>query len=479
MKRSMLLAPALATAIVAVALGHQKISAALVPGAQAEPVEATSARIGLPDFTGLVRRTSPAVVNISVVKERPVNRRQFEGFPGRGDQIPEFFKRFAPPGGDGEGPIQRSGGSGFIISADGHIVTNAHVVAGAEEVTVRLNDKRQFKAKVIGADEVSDVALIKVEASGLPTLKVGDPSRLNVGEWVIAIGSPFGFDNTVSAGVVSAKMRSLPNGNYVPFIQTDVAINPGNSGGPLLNLDGEVVGINSQIYSESGGYMGLSFAIPIDLAMDVQTQLAHGGKVQRGRLGVSVQTLDQDLARSFGMDTPRGALVNQVQDGMPAARAGIEAGDIILKVDGQAVEDSAMLSRLIASKKPGERVQVELQRAGNPREIAVTLGEMAQTVATSDEQPDGAKSGRLGVVVQPLDEEARQQQGDGRGVMVTEASGAAARAGIRPGDVILAVNSSPVKSPEDLKKLVSRADQRVALLVRREDAEIFLPVNLG
>lgn len=479
MKRSMLVAPALAAAVVAVALGHQKITSTLVPGAQAEPVQVTGNRLGLPDFTDLVRQTAPAVVNISVVKERPVNRRQFGGFPGREDQIPEFFKRFAPPGGDSDGPMQRSGGSGFIISQDGQIVTNAHVVAGADEVTVRLSDKRQFKAKVIGADEVSDVAVIKIDASGLPTLKVGDPARLNVGEWVIAIGSPFGFDNTVSAGVVSAKMRSLPNGNYVPFIQTDVAINPGNSGGPLLNLSGEVVGINSQIYSESGGYMGLSFAIPIDLAMDVQTQLAHGGKVQRGRLGVSVQTLDQDLARSFGMETPSGALVNQVQEGMPAARAGIEAGDIILKVDGQSVEDAATLSRLIAAKKPGQRVQVELQRAGNPKEISVALGEMSQMVAASDEQQDGAKSGRLGVVVQPLDEEARQQQGDARGVMVTEASGAAARAGIRPGDVILAVNSTPVKSPEDLKKLVSRAEQRVAVLVRREDAEIFLPVNLG
>lgn len=479
MKRNRLIAPTLAAAVVAVALGHQKISSLLVPGAVAEPVGTTSARLGLPDFTELVRQTAPAVVNISVVREKPVSRRQPGDFPGRGEQVPEFFKRFAPPGGDGGGPSQRSGGSGFIISADGHIVTNAHVVAGAEEVTVRLSDKRQYTAKVIGVDEVSDVALIKVDATGLPTLKVGDPARLNVGEWVIAIGSPFGFDNTVSAGVVSAKMRSLPNGNYVPFIQTDVAINPGNSGGPLLNLNGEVVGINSQIYSESGGYMGLSFAIPIDLAMDVQTQLAHGGKVQRGRLGVSVQTLDQDLARSFGMETPRGALVNQVQDNMPAAKAGIEAGDIILKVDGQDVEDSAMLSRLIASKKPGQHVAVELQRAGKPREIAVTLGEMSQLVAASDEQPSSAKSGRLGVVVQPLDEEAREQQGDGRGVMVTEASGAAAKAGIRPGDVILAVNANPVKSPEDLRKLVSRADQRVALLVRREDAEIFLPVTLG
>jgi len=327
-------------------------------------------------------------------------------------------------------------------------------------------------------DQVSDVALIKIEGNQLPTLKVGDPAKLKVGEWVIAIGSPFGFDNTVSAGVVSAKMRSLPNGNYVPFIQTDVAINPGNSGGPLLNLKGEVVGINSQIYSESGGYMGLSFAIPIDVAMDVQNQLAHGGKVQRGRLGVSVQTLDQDLARSFGMETPQGALVNQVQDNMPAAKAGIKAGDVILKVDGAVVEDSAMLSRLIASKKPGQRVAVELRRNGKPESLSVALGEMTPMIAASDDTPDPTKTGRLGVVVQPLDEAAREGAG-GRGVLVTEVAGAAARAGIRPGDVILAVNSAAVQSPADLKRLVSSASDRIALLVHRDDAEIFVPVTLG
>jgi serine protease Do len=478
MKRRNLVAPAIAAAIVAAALGYQHNGSSLLPNVLADTLESNSARLGLPDFTELVTATSPAVVNISVARSKPVSHRPRGAMPRGQGEIPEFFKRFGPPMPEGDEPVQRSSGSGFIISADGNIVTNAHVVADADEINVHLSDKRQFKAKVIGVDQVSDVALIKIEGNQLPTLKVGDPAKLKVGEWVIAIGSPFGFDNTVSAGVVSAKMRSLPNGNYVPFIQTDVAINPGNSGGPLLNLKGEVVGINSQIYSESGGYMGLSFAIPIDVAMDVQNQLAHGGKVQRGRLGVSVQTLDQDLARSFGMDTPQGALVNQVQDNMPAAKAGIKAGDVILKVDGEVVEDSAMLSRLIASKKPGQRVAVELRRNGKPESLSVALGEMTPMIAASDETPDPTKTGRLGVVVQPLDEAARQEAG-GRGVLVTEVAGAAARAGIRPGDVILAVNSAAVQSPADLKRLVSSANDRIALLVHRDDAEIFVPVTLG
>jgi serine protease Do len=478
MKRKNLIAPAIAAAIVAAALGYQHNGSSVLPNALADTLDSNNGRLGLPDFTGLVSATSPAVVNISVARSKPVSNRPRGAMPRGQGEMPEFFKRFGPPMPDGNDPIQRSGGSGFIISADGNIVTNAHVVADAEEINVHLSDKRQFKAKVIGVDQVSDVALIKIEGNQLPTLKVGDPAKLKVGEWVIAIGSPFGFDNTVSAGVVSAKMRSLPNGNYVPFIQTDVAINPGNSGGPLLNLKGEVVGINSQIYSESGGYMGLSFAIPIDVAMDVQNQLAHGGKVQRGRLGVSVQTLDQDLARSFGMETPQGALVNQVQDNMPAAKAGIKAGDVILKVDGAVVEDSAMLSRLIASKKPGQRVAVELRRNGKPESLSVALGEMTPMIAASDDTPDPTKTGRLGVVVQPLDEAAREGAG-GRGVLVTEVAGAAARAGIRPGDVILAVNSAAVQSPADLKRLVSSASDRIALLVHRDDAEIFVPVTLG
>ena len=453
-----------------------------VPAARAETAVQPGS-VGLPDFTQLVAATSPAVVNISAVREKPVANRPGNGPRfGPDEEVPEFFRHFGPPMPDGEGPSQRSGGSGFIISADGKVLTNAHVVAGADEVDVRLNDKRQFKAKVLGVDKVTDVAVLKIDAQNLPTLKVGDAKTLKVGEWVIAIGSPFGFDNTVSAGVVSAKGRSLPNGNYVPFIQTDVAINPGNSGGPLLNLKGEVVGINSQIYSQSGGYMGLSFAIPMDLAMDVQTQLANGGKVQRGRLGVSVQSLDQELARSFGLEDPRGALVSQVQEDTPAAKAGIKAGDVILKVDGETVEDSAMLSRVIAGKKPGQRVGVDFLRNGKRQSLDVALADMAGAlVATSDEAPGdaGEKSGRLGVAVQPLDEDARREMGDGRGVVVTDVKGAAAKAGLRPGDVILAVNATPVTSPQELKQLIAKAGERVALLVHRDNSEIYVPVKLG
>lgn len=478
--------PALAVAIATSALAWHgfegrpaestaALASQLVPAAVAAPA-VDPARTGLPDFTDLVARATPAVVNIRATRTLPTA--QGRGFgPGgpfdRNSPYYEFFKRFGPPlpeGGDG--PIARSGGSGFIVSADGHVLTNAHVVAGADEVTVQLADKREFRAKVVGADETTDVALIKIDAQNLPTLAVGNPETLKVGEWVIAIGSPFGFDHTVSAGVVSAKMRSLPNGGYVPFIQTDVAINPGNSGGPLLNLAGEVVGINSQIYSQNGGYMGLSFAIPIDLAVNVQQQLAQYGKVTRGRLGVGVQSLNQDLAQSFGLDAPQGALVSQVEDGTPAARAGIRAGDVILRFDGERVEDSAMLSRLVAARKPGDDVQVELQRGGKRLSLEVALGAVpGDAVASSDAAP--VAGGRLGVVVQELAGAA------GAGVVVSAVSGAAAKAGIREGDVILAVNSEPVASAEALKSLVAKASDHVALLVQREDAQIFVPVTLG
>ncbi|MGE3772911.1 MAG: DegQ family serine endoprotease [Gammaproteobacteria bacterium] len=482
--------PALAAAIATATLAWHGYHAGdadglatpLVAEAQASPLAATPspASVGLPDFTDLVQRTSPAVVNISATRTVPAaNRGPFGGaLPfDRDSPYFEFFKRFGPPlpeGGDG--PIARSGGSGFIVSPDGHVLTNAHVVAGADEVTVQLADKREFRAKVVGADETTDVALIKIDAQDLPTLKVGDPERLKVGEWVIAIGSPFGFDHTVSAGVVSAKTRTLPNGGYVPFIQTDVAINPGNSGGPLLNLAGEVVGINSQIYSQSGGYMGLSFAIPIDLAMNVQQQLAQDGKVTRGRLGVGVQSLNQDLAQSFGLDAPQGALVSQVEDGTPAARAGLRTGDVILGFDGARIEDSAMLSRLVAAKKPGDRVQVEFLRDGKRQHLDVALGAVpADTLATADE---GARdeAGRLGVVVQALPPE---QQAQGAGVVVAAVSGAAAKAGIREGDVILAVGSERVANATELKELVARAPGHIALLVQRDDAQIYVPINLG
>jgi len=482
--------PALAAAIATATLAWHglhvddptTLAAPLVATAQAAPLATAPSptSVGLPDFTDLVERASPAVVNISATRTVPAaNRSPFGGAMPFDRDSPyfEFFKRFGPPMPEGgDGPIAHSGGSGFIVSPDGHVLTNAHVVAGADEVTVQLADKREFRAKVVGADETTDVALIKIDARDLPTLKVGDPDRLKVGEWVIAIGSPFGFDHTVSAGVVSAKTRTLPNGGYVPFLQTDVAINPGNSGGPLLNLAGEVVGINSQIYSQSGGYMGLSFAIPIDLAMNVQQQLAQDGKVTRGRLGVGVQSLNQDLAQSFGLDAPQGALVSQVEDGAPAARAGLHTGDVILAFDGQRVEDSAMLSRLVAGRKPGDRVRVEFLRDGKRQQLEVALGAVSgDAVAAAD---DGARdeAGRLGVVVQELPPDQREQ---GAGVVVAAVSGAAAKAGLREGDVILAVGSERVASASKLKELVAHAPGHIALLVQRDEAQIYVPVNLG
>ncbi len=480
--------PALAAAIATATLAWHgyhaddptTLAAPLVAAAQAGPLAASPASVGLPDFTDLVERASPAVVNISATRTVPTaNRGPFGGtlpFDRDGPYF-EFFKRFGPPMSEGGGgPIARSGGSGFIVSPDGHVLTNAHVVAGADEVTVQLADKREFRAKVVGADETTDVALIKIDAHDLPTLKVGDPERLKVGEWVIAIGSPFGFDHTVSAGVVSAKTRTLPNGGYVPFLQTDVAINPGNSGGPLLNLAGEVVGINSQIYSQSGGYMGLSFAIPINLAMDVQQQLAQDGKVTRGRLGVGVQSLNQDLAQSFGLDTPQGALVSQVEDDAPAARAGLRAGDVILGFDGTRVEDSAMLSRLVAARKPGDRVKVEFLRDGKRQRLDVALGAVSGDALAAADDAARDEAGRLGVVVQELPPEQREH---GAGVVVAAVSGAAAKAGLREGDVILAVGSERVASASKLKELIAHAPGQVALLVQRDDARIYMPVNLG
>src|SRR3981189_396992 len=341
----------------------------------------------LPDFTRLVEEQGSTVVNISTTQavRRTGALPQIPGMED--DEIQEFFRRFIPrqqPGvpGPGQGPGPRSEsrslGSGFILSADGYIMTNAHVVDAADEINVRFTDKREFKAKGIGADKRTDVALIKIEASGLPAVRFGDPSRLKVGEWVVAIGAPFGFENSVTAGIVSAKGRSLPQENFVPFIQTDVAINPGNSGGPLFNMRGEVVGINSQIYSRTGGFMGLSVAIPADVALDVQKQLKEKGRVARGRIGVVIQEVTRDLATSFGLDKPRGALVNSVEKGSPADKAGIEATDIIVSFDGKAAEGSSELPRIVGSTKPGNKTSMEVWRKGVPREIAVTVGELPE-----------------------------------------------------------------------------------------------------
>src|SRR6266446_7285927 len=336
----------------------------------------------LPDFTELAERQGPTVVNISTTQAR--ERRAGPQIPNieEDDPLYDFFRRFVPrQPGPGQGPREfesRSLGSGFIISTDGYILTNAHVVDSADEVTVRLTDKRDFKARVIGADRRTDLALIKIEATGLPAVRMGDPNRLRVGEWVVAIGSPFGFDNTVTAGIVSAKGRSLPQENFVPFIQTDVAINPGNSGGPLFNMRGEVVGINSQIYSRTGGFMGLSFAIPIDVALDIQKQLREKGRVARGRIGVVIQEVTRDLATSFGLDKPRGALVNSVEKRSPADKAGIEATDIIIGFEGKPVENSSDLPRLVGSTRPGSQASVEVWRKGATRKLTITVGELQE-----------------------------------------------------------------------------------------------------
>ncbi len=477
MLRKKLLASAVLAALAAYGANQLGSRDAVVRAAAAEPLPA--ATYGLPDFTALVAQAGPAVVSIQTTRAVPAGGWQRDDAPPNGQAFPfpEFFRHFGPP--PGEDDVRQGQGSGFIVSADGYVLTNAHVVEGADEVTVLLADKREFNAKVVGVDGTSDVAVLKLPVNDLPSLKMGDANGLKVGEWVIAIGSPFGFDHTVSAGVVSAKGRSLPNGGYVPFIQTDVALNPGNSGGPLLNLRGEVVGINSQIYSRSGGYMGLSFAIPIDLAQSIQQQLVADGKVSRGRLGVSVQSLNQELADSFGLKRPAGALIGSVQAGSAAARAGIKAGDVVTAANGQAIEDAAQLSRVIAELKPGSKVALEYVRSGKRQTLSVALGAAETEEVASREDAGPGHVGRLGAVVQPLDEATRQATGETRGVLVAQVDGAAARAGLRAGDIILAVNSTAVRNPAELQSMLADAPSQVALLVKREDAEIFVPVRLG
>jgi serine protease Do len=397
------------------------------------------------------------------------------------DPSNDFFRRFGPPPRDYEA---RSLGSGFIISADGYILTNAHVVEAADDINVKLNDKREFKAKVIGSDKRTDVAVIKIEASGLPAVKIGDPERLKVGEWVLAIGSPFGFESTVTAGIVSAKGRSLPQENYVPFIQTDVAINPGNSGGPLFNLKGEVVGINSQIYSRTGGFMGLSFAIPIDVAMDITHQLRTTGRVSRGRIGVVIQEVTRELAESFGLPKAAGALVNSVEKGGPADKAGLEPSDVILKFDGKTVSSSSDLPRIVAHTRPGSKATIQIWRKGAPRDVTVTVGEMPEEKVAQRPGRRDSKSGnvvaRLGLTVSELSAEQRSELGVGGGLLVEDVQGAAARAGIRRGDILMALNNQDIKSVEQVTQLLNQFEKAksVALLIRRGDSALYVPLRL-
>jgi serine protease Do len=472
-----LAAAGMAGVLAAGAVHYDNLHAAPQPAPVASQPQAASAVAALPDFAQLVERNGPAVVNIRVEQ----NVKASAALPDFGitpdNPMYEFFRHFEMPGPQTPMPT-RGLGSGFIVSQDGLILTNAHVVANAAEVTVKLSDRREFKAKVIGTDPQTDVAALKIDATNLPTVTLGSAQNVRVGEWVVAIGSPFGFENTVTSGIVSATSRALPDGSAVPFIQTDVALNPGNSGGPLFNMKGEVIGINSQIYSRSGGYQGLSFAIPIDTALFVKDQLVAHGKVTRGRLGVTVQELNQSLASSFGLKSARGALVSSVQDGTPAAQAGLEPGDVVLKLDGKEIAGSLDLSSRVARIKPGTTAKLEVWRDGKPRELAVRVGEApSQQMASADAQSDLSKA-RIGVAVRSLTEAERKQAEVEGGLVVEQASGAAARAGIRPGDIILSVNGSPVRSVEDLQN-AAQSRKTLAVLVKRNDARIFVPVQVG
>jgi serine protease Do len=437
---------------------------------------------GLPDFTDLVAKQGAAVVNISTTQTIH-NEQNMPNIP-EGDPFYDFFRRFAPQ--MPRDQESQSLGSGFIISADGYIMTNSHVVDHADKITVRLTDKREFSAKIIGADRRTDVALLKIQATGLPKVTVGDPNKLKVGEWVVAIGSPFGFDNSVTAGIVSAKGRSLPQDNFVPFIQTDVPINPGNSGGPLFNMNEEVVGINSQIYTRSGGSMGLSFAIPIDVAMQVSEQLRTSGKVTRGRIGVTIQELTQELAESFGLNKPNGALISSVEKNAPADKAGIEASDVILKFDGKPVINSSDLPRIVAAIKPGTKVAVELWRKGGLRQVTVEVAEMPGDAAmerASKKQDDsmGEQVSRLGVSVSELSQEQLQELQINGGLLVQAVKGSAARAaGLQKGDVLLAIGNVGIRSLAQFTEFVKHVPKgrNVALLVRREDNVSYVAIKL-
>ena len=444
----------------------------------------------LPDFTDLVERQGAAVVNISTVQtQSTLTNRAFPGAPNIPEDDPffEFFRRHMPPNTAPREFESRSLGSGFIISTDGYILTNTHVIESADEITVKLTDKREFRAKVIGTDRRTDIALLKIEATGLPKVTQGDPNKLKVGEWVVAIGSPFGFDNSVTAGIVSAKGRSLTQENFVPFIQTDVAINPGNSGGPLFNMKGEVVGINSQIYSRTGGFMGLSFAIPIDVATEISNQLIAGGKVSRGRIGVMIQEVTKELAESFGLTKPSGALVAAVQKDGPAEKAGIEARDVILKFDGKTIAISSDLPRIVGATKPGSKVPVQVWRNGSTKEITVTVDEIpVDEKAAGRAGKRGSKApetfNRIGLALSELNTEQKKQLEIDNGLLVEDMQlGIASRAGIRPGDVILSINNQGVKTVEQFNQLLGKVEKgrNIALLVRRGGTATFITMKLN
>ena len=469
----------------------------LPPAAMAQPAPVAPSVRGLPDFTDLVDQVGPAVVNIRTMER--VRAGGGSGEPGD-EEMQEFLRRFfgiPMPGVPRQGPrpnrpqqqpeqeVPRGVGSGFIISPDGYVMTNAHVVDGADEVLVTLPDKREFKAKIVGADKRTDVAVVKIDATGLPAVRIGDVNRLRVGEWVMAIGSPFGLENTVTAGIVSAKQRDT--GDYLPFIQTDVAVNPGNSGGPLINMRGEVVGINSQIYSRSGGFMGISFAIPIDEAMQVSEQLRSSGRVTRGRIGVQIAEVTREVAESIGLGKPQGALVRGVESGSPAEKAGVEAGDIIIRFEGRAIERASDLPRQVGRTKPGTRSSMTVFRRGQQRDLNITIAELepeqtARRPAPRASEPPKASTAvvqALGLTVSELTEAQKKELKLRRGVRVESATEAAARAGLREGDVILSVGNVEIANTKEFEAAVAKAPQErpINMLVQRGELVQFVLVR--
>jgi serine protease Do len=471
-------------------LRNWTVAAALAGAACFAPAAPAQSGRGLPDFTDLYEQQGPAVVSIDVTQT--VKRSQFPDL-SEDDPFYEFFRRFGqvPRGRERQRDFeQQSVGSGFILSSDGFVLTNAHVVDDASEVLVKLTDKREFKAKVVGLDKRTDVAVLKIDATGLPRVTIGDPEKLRVGEWVAAIGKPFGLENTITAGIVSAKGRELPNENLIPFIQTDVPINPGNSGGPLFNMKGEVVGINSLIYSRTGGYMGLAFAVPIDVAMGAVKQIQEKGRVTRGRIGVQIQEVSKETADAFGLPKATGALVNSVEKGGPAEKGGVEPGDIILKADGRTVNTSSELPRIITQVKPGTKIPLQVWRKGATKDVSVTVAELRE-----DEAPRAARKGaplakekgkpnRMGLVLSDLTDDQRKELDIRNGVLIEDITGNA-RGNIQAGDVILAVISKgatiDARNAEQVNALIAKLEKGAAVtfLLRRGDAQFYSSVKIG
>ncbi|HEY2682761.1 MAG TPA: Do family serine endopeptidase [Steroidobacteraceae bacterium] len=485
---------AVAAAIFVVIVAHQRSAAGVgtAPTTAAAPVAATDTSTpgpgrvtGLPDFSGLVAENGPAVVYIQVTEKAPPRQSlQLQGGnPDGDDPLSQFFRRFQQQVPQQQLRPRTGVGSGFIVSSDGYVLTNAHVVQDAAEVTVQTHDRREFRAKVIGVDKGSDVALIKIPANSLPTVKFGDPAKLRPGQWAIAIGAPFGFESSVTAGVISAVDRQVPSDDgaqsYVTFIQTDAAVNPGNSGGPLFNIDGQVIGINSQIYSRSGGYMGVSFAIPIDYALNVKDQLLKTGKVARSRIGVEVQEVKQQLAQSFGLPSPHGALVSRVEPNGPSDKAGLKSGDVIVAVNGKYIEHSWDLPAVISQIPPGSMVKLGLWRDRKATDVSLKTVLLDETPALAARTSEEDSGGKLGLQVRPLEAREQQELKTKGKLVIEQVSGPALAAGLQEGDVVLGVNGVTVTTVAELKREVAKAGNNVALLIQREDRQSYVPLDLG